>query len=155
MILPIQKYYWIRLCKVHLLFFVSVPKTQFVNDFTSSRIAVSEYVVYTERKRGSFISMTLYFFSSSFSDTIGTRLLRRMGWKPGQGIGPKMERRKKKRGKKQSKGKPCLCNHYFVMHSFTMDLLQMDCLRSFFLWSWWSSPPPGCTHINDYIQMTR
>ena len=37
----------------------------------------------------------------------------------------------------------------------TMDLLQMDCLRSFFLWSWWSSPPPGCTHISDYIQMTR
>ena len=42
-------------------FFVSVPKTQFVNDFSSSRIDVSKYVIYTERKRGSFISMTLYF----------------------------------------------------------------------------------------------
>ena len=46
-----------------------------------------------------------------------------------------------------------LLNLSYVAH--TMDLLQMDCLRSFFLWSWWSSPPPGCTHINDYIQMTR
>ena len=51
-------------------------------------------------------------------------------------------------------GRPCSTSRPGISSGIPMDLLQMDCLRSFFLWSWWSSPPPGCTHINDYIQMT-
>ncbi|XP_063951747.1 G patch domain-containing protein 1-like [Lytechinus pictus] len=37
-------------------------------------------------------------------ETIGARLLRRMGWKPGQGVGPKMERMKKSKRKKNKGG---------------------------------------------------
>eukprot|EP00057_Strongylocentrotus_purpuratus_P002909 XP_003725500.2 PREDICTED: G patch domain-containing protein 1 [Strongylocentrotus purpuratus] len=37
-------------------------------------------------------------------ETSGARLLRRMGWKPGQGVGPKMERKKKGKRRRKKKG---------------------------------------------------
>lgn len=38
-----------------------------------------------------------------YSETVGVKLLRRLGWRPGQGVGPRVTRQQKRLARKEKK----------------------------------------------------